>query len=74
MKPQTATILRYLRAQGSVTQQEAYHAHLGTRLSARIIELRREGYTVLTEWETDGKARWARYRLVEAPVQLAAFG
>lgn len=35
------------------------------RLSARIYELREQGYRIRNEWEKNGRKRWVRYYLVE---------
>lgn len=35
------------------------------RLSARIYELREQGYRIRDEWEKNGRKRWVRYYLVE---------
>ena len=75
MKPSSRAVLAFLRSHPEgLTSQIAFHAHLGTRLSGRIFDLREAGLTIRTEWETDGRARWARYFLDEKPEQLAAFG
>ena len=67
---QTQKILQHLRDHGSITSMEAYE-HFGcTRLSARIKDLRDEGHSIASDWETgenrDGvKVSYARYRLAE---------
>ena len=69
MKPATAAVLRLLQERGArgLTPLEAL-AEAGTfRLSGRILEIRRAGYVVATEWERSPftGARFARYVLHE---------
>ena len=67
MKPQTAALLRLLRAHPEgVTPLDVWRVLHSYRAGARVYELRRAGYDVRTSLETseDG-ARFARYRLVE---------
>lgn len=57
-------ILRYMNKYGAITPKEAY-IHCGTmRLSARIYELRDDGYDISTQmiYRKDG-TRYAQYRL-----------
>lgn len=72
MKPQTRLVLSLLRSEpDGITSLEALYAGCGSRLAARVIELRREGFDVETTWfTTPGGARVARYRLHEEPTQL----
>ncbi len=66
MKPQTAALLRLLRAHPEgVTPLQVWRAIGSYRAGARVYELRREGYDVATRWDRDGDARFARYVLVE---------
>jgi hypothetical protein len=66
VKPSSAAVLRFLRSHPEgLTSQIAFRAHLGTRLSGRIFDLRAEGFDIRSEWEGDGTTRWARYVLVE---------
>lgn len=60
---QAREILRHLKGGNSITPLEALHAFGCLRLGARIFDLRELGYRIVTEWETDGAKRWARYRL-----------
>ena len=67
---QTEKILQCLKEQGSITSMEAYERFGCTRLSARIKDLRDEGHSIASDWETgenrDGvKVTYARYRLAE---------
>ena len=60
-------ILDYMQQHGSITDNEAKAISIG-RLSARIMELRRQGNPIVTEFE-QGKnqfgerVRYARYRM-----------
>lgn len=72
MKPQTRRVLTLLRASGpeGLTHLEALHAGCGSRLAARVAELRADGYDVRSSLVTTSNgARIARYVLHEAPVQ-----
>lgn len=52
MKSQTERILEYIEKFGSITTKEAF-IDLGiARLSARIFELKEQGYSFTEEWET----------------------
>ena len=67
---QTQKILQHLRDHGSITSMEAYERFGCTRLSARIKDLRDEGHSIASDWETaknrDGVTiSFARYRLAE---------
>ena len=63
-KTQNERILDYLRVNGSITNMECFEKLKITRLSGRILELRRMGYDISMEWETaqDG-SRYGRYHL-----------
>lgn len=72
LKPQARLVLSLLRVHpDGLTQLEALQWGAGMRLGARVWEIRQAGYLVETEWETFGTARYARYVLHEAPVQMA---
>ena len=58
---QSEAILNHLKAGKTLTPLEALDRFGCFRLAARIIELRRDGYNIVTE----GKDRWAVYRLVD---------
>ncbi len=65
MKPGTEAVLALLRARGDgVTSLEALRAGCGSRLAARIAELRAEGHDIRSIYvtATDGQ-RVVRYRL-----------
>ena len=72
MKPQSALILTALRLQGlgGLTQQQAIQWADCYRLAARIADLRADGYPITSEMVSRDGVRFARYRLVEAPVQV----
>lgn len=60
-------ILRYIERHGSITPQDALEFGC-MRLGARIYDLKRQGYHIISERE-DGinkrgeKCHWARYRM-----------
>ena len=59
---QKQRILHYLQYQGSLTQKESIMLHGCYRLSGRILELRRVGYLIDTQYEAnEGKGQHARY-------------
>ena len=72
MSPQSAEVLRLLRKypQG-VTQQDAIREIACYRLAARVAALKAEGLDVRAILEGSNGHRYARYRLVEQPAQLA---
>ena len=61
-------ILAYLQSGRTITPNEADDLFACKRLSARILDLKRRGYPIITERE-DGvnkfgdKCHWARYRM-----------
>jgi len=75
VKPQSAEVLHLLRASGlnGVTQQDAIRFCQCYRLAARISDLRAEGYVIVTQYETRGDRRFARYRLNDEPEQVTLF-
>ena len=67
-KNQKDLILAYLEAHGSITPLEAQREFGCLRLGARIWDLRKDGYAIISEKVTvptrnGGKAVVARYRL-----------
>lgn len=62
-------ILKYLEENGSITPMDAQREFGCMRLGARILDLRRRGYQIITEMEV-GKNRfghcvqYARYQLL----------
>lgn len=69
MKPQVALLLAVLRERGDegLTSLEALRVGCGSRLAARVSDLRAEGYEVSSELvRLDTGARVSRYRLRES--------
>ena len=68
-KTQHEKILDYLRANGEISQREAYFMGIG-RLASRICDLKKAGYEIITEMRevtnADGsKSHVAFYHLFE---------
>ena len=57
MKTQKERIVRYIRDFGSITTKDAFNDLGIARLSARIFELKEDGYAFEETWET-GKNRY----------------
>ena len=68
---QIQEILTHLRNKGSITQREASTRYGCDRLAPRIFELRRMGFDILTDRETDGVKTWGRYVLCEHAMAAA---
>ena len=67
---QCERILDYMKQHGGITAAEAFHYCGSTRLSARIFDLRRQGYDIRNESVTSKnrfgeKVRFDRYVLGE---------
>lgn len=61
---QNKAVVEYMTVHGSITSMEAF-ANLGiTRLSGRILELRRKGYNIITE-RSGGEKNYAIYKFGE---------
>lgn len=64
---QKERIIDYIRLHGSITTMEAFSNLHITRLSARIEELKKDGYkihcTIVTKPGTEGTVRYGRYSL-----------
>ena len=78
MKPGTAAVLELLRTRpAGITSLDALHAGCGSRLAARVAELKADGYDVRSEPVTvetvAGRARVSRYTLATptAPTPMA---
>lgn len=61
---QNDRVLARLR-RGPLTSMQAFRELGCTRLSARIWDLRRQGYDISSPVKTSGKAHFAEYRLNE---------
>lgn len=62
---QKAAVLNYMETHGAITQADAWSELGCSRLPARISELRKLGFEIADEWQsnpTTGK-RWKAYRL-----------
>lgn len=65
MKPtQNELVLRHLLIKGSITPLEALTEYGCFRLGARIYELKKKGYNIVTYYETKNNKTYARYELV----------
>lgn len=67
-KSQKEQILAHIEKYGSITPLEAQQFYGCMRLGARIWDLRRDGYDIVSEivevpTKNDGKARVAQYRM-----------
>lgn len=60
---QNEKVLRWFENFDTLTAQSASKLHIW-RLAARIGELRSQGHDIETEMVTNGRVRYARYRLV----------
>ena len=70
---QTDAVLNHLKEHKGITSYEAFEKYGITRLSAKIYDLRANGYTIINrEHETVNrygtKVRYTEYRLVESEV------
>lgn len=74
MSPQSAEVLALLRRYGArgVTQQDAINEIRCYRLAARIAALKAEGIAIRATLVGSNGHRYARYSLIEEPVQIAA--
>ncbi len=70
LTPQAKTILRHLKALGSISPMQALAVYGYTRLASCIHEIRRKaGYTVDMDYRKDAQGhRYARYSLAKALV------
>lgn len=60
---QEALILKHLREHGPITQQEAAMKYGVWRLGARIFNLRRAGWNIISKKRTSGEKAWVAYWL-----------
>ena len=63
METQKEAILRHLQSGRSITPLGAWNLYRCYRLSARIWELRNEGYKIQSETVKQGKKTFSSYRL-----------
>ncbi len=61
---QNQLILNYLKKGNSITSLEALQKFNCFRLSARIFNLREDGYNIITNHITDNEKTYARYTLL----------
>lgn len=60
---QKQKLLAYLKTGNSINQPEAVTIGIW-RLGARVFELRREGYNIISSREKSGDSLFVRYRLI----------
>ena len=66
MKTQNQTVLDHLKEYGSITSMVAFERYRITRLSGRILELRRRGHNIITVLkDTNTGSKYAEYVLKE---------
>ncbi len=67
MTPQCSTVLHHIRRTGSISPFEAIMDHGITRLSARILDLKKLGYDFKTQIKANPatRKRYARYFLTK---------
>lgn len=64
LRSQTDTVLAHLKEVGTISPMEGLIVYKITRLAARIHELRRAGYNILSRRSRDlAGARYVRYEL-----------
>ena len=61
---QNARILEAMKAGARITPLDALQRFGCLRLSARIADLRENGYRIVNGWRTENGKRFAEYRLV----------
>lgn len=61
---QVSTILEHLMAYGSITSWDAIQKYRITRISAVIYNLKKMGYRIRTDFESNEETHWARYTLI----------
>ncbi len=64
---QNQLILNYLKNGNSITPLEALQKFNCFRLSARIFNLREDGYNIITNYITDDNKTYAEYRYISSP-------
>jgi len=63
---QTQAILDYLKKGNTITSWECIHKFRCTRLSARIYDLRDQGYNIITNNITENGKTFAEYTLLSS--------
>ena len=64
MVSQSEQILSYLKAGNTITPIEALERFGCFRLGARVSDLKEEGYNIVNEWESKGRKKYAKYKLI----------
>jgi hypothetical protein len=67
---QASTVLRHLRNIGPISPRDALDNYGISRLAARVLDLKEDGYIIATEMRTNPATglRYARYTLSGLPV------
>lgn len=73
MCPQAEKIYKHMQKGKGITSMEAINLYGITRLSAKIYDLKHEGFNIVDEWETSlnrygDKVRYKRYFLLDCEV------
>ena len=63
-RTQNEQILEYLKAGNTLTPLEALREFGSFRLGARIFNLKEKGYNIETKLVSNGKKKFAQYRLI----------
>tara|TARA_R110000744_G_C19110307_1_gene534654 strand:+ start:92 stop:310 length:219 start_codon:yes stop_codon:yes gene_type:complete len=69
-KTQNQQILNYLKNGNSITPLEALQKFNCFRLSARIFNLREDGFNIITNYITDDNKTYAEYRFISSPTEV----
>ena len=67
---QNQQILNYLKKGNSITSLEALQKFNCFRLSARIFNLREDGYNIITNHITENNKTYAEYRYISSPKEV----
>lgn len=60
-KTQYLQVLNHFKQYGSITSIEAISNYKITRLSAIILNLRDDGYSIESEWQSNNTKNWVKY-------------
>lgn len=63
MKPKTKLLLEYLQAGYKLSTLDGVRYGIGVDLRKRVSELKQLGYSVRSNWESNGISRYKRYFL-----------